>query len=299
MSAWRRSATSASVSVRSGDAERDGEREAHAARADRVGAEDVEELDPTRAGRRPCSRSVSSTAPAGHGVVDDEREVDRGRREPRHGGVGARHRARAASSVVDVELEADGRRRAGRARRRTSGIDLADAADVLAVDDDRGGADRMEARCGRRYEPPVGEPQLLGDRLDHGDGVVRCDVAIRFVRGAPHPSGAHRGQVHPLFRQGVAGLGRREDGTQLEQRDVGHCRARRCAQPQRSSPGRSCGPQERLLGAQRVLDLDHRVGREPGPREVGRREQRQRVCLVESGADEHVGQRFCAPAARR
>ena len=56
----------------------------------------------------------------------------------------------------------------------------------------------------------------------------------------------------------------------------------------RNSPGSRSRPQQRLLGPQRVLDLDHRVGGEPGACQIGRREQRQRVRLVVAGADEHV-----------
>ena len=49
------------------------------------------------------------------------------------------------------------------------------------------------------------------------------------------------------------------------------------------------GAQHRLLGAERVLDLHHRVERQPDRHEVRGRDERQRERLVEAGADEHVG----------
>ena len=80
---WRSSPTSVSVSVRSGARKRGHERERSRALTQRVGAEHVERARRPRADHRPrIGAAWAEIAPAGSSVVDDEREVDRRRREP-------------------------------------------------------------------------------------------------------------------------------------------------------------------------------------------------------------------------
>ena len=91
-----------------GRAERDREREAHATGTDRIRTEDVEQLDPLGqvAGRvAQCAKDRARR----HVLVNDEREVDRGSREPGDRTVCARL-ACSRARRVEVELEADGRR---------------------------------------------------------------------------------------------------------------------------------------------------------------------------------------------
>jgi hypothetical protein len=167
------------------------------------------------------------------------------------------------------------RRFGERHRLRHLGIDFADNADLRAVDDDRGSAG-MEARGGVGLEPPVAQPELAREGLDDGREVVDADVAVGLLRCAHEPSRTRGRKVQPLARQRVARLGRPEHAAELEQCDVG-VPVRVVVRHRAQDTGQQRRPENRLLRAQRVLDLDEAFRRHTGVREIGRREQRQRV----------------------
>ena len=129
-SCWRSSPTSSSVSVRSGARNAHREREAHPAGAERVGTEHVEQLDAdSSSSPAGVAQRARATSPAGHGVGDDEREVDRRGRETRDRRAPRAAVARPASSAStsssnattgagSVERRRAPRRRPRRSRRR-------------------------------------------------------------------------------------------------------------------------------------------------------------------------------------
>ena len=267
------------------------EREADLAGAERVGAEHVEQRDVLEQLARRRARASPATRAGGNGVVDDEREVDRRRREARHrpgaafepGSPRAARRRRArtrrpaprapsasTTPAATSPMRPTGCRRRARAR-RGPGADPS----TVAVSSRSVGEPQLAARA--RRAPRSRRRRRPGGRARAARAAPRATARTRDGRArraacSPRSGGAN---TVPVSNSATSG----SPCAALNATDAQHA-------------GQQRGPQDRLLGAQRVLDLDHVVGRRhPAAVEVGRREQRQRVDLVVARADEHVGDR--------
>ncbi len=120
-------------------------------------------------------------------LVHDEREVDRRRR------VRGRRPERAipATAVeqpIEIQLEPDDRRRELERDEQTR-VELPHDADLLAVDEDGGGAGGIEAGPGRRFGPTGGDLERVEDLVQHVERVEGVDRAVGLDRppAAPCP----------------------------------------------------------------------------------------------------------------
>ena len=216
------------------------EREAHPARrrARRIGRCRTARTDSSSS--PPASRSVRTMPSGRHRVGDDEREVDRGRRVARHRPRRARHslgtraacRRRARTRRPGRSARA---RRAPRRRSRRSRRSFSPSTTTLAARTGwKPGGDAAD-------EPPVGEPELLGECFDDRGQVVDRDVTVGLVR-QPARSGRRapcRGATaRPAACRPPRAARTRARARTARRRD---CRARRCAQPRAATPARSAG----------------------------------------------------------
>ena len=283
--AGARVATSASVSVRSGARNRS--ENARLTRPGPIASErNVSNTETLSSRSPPASRRVRRMSPAGTvSATTNARstpELGKARDGPCEDAASGR-----AEQQPEVELERD---RAGvdavvgRGGRR----DLTDAADLGAVDEHARAAPRVEARPATGEQPQIGQPQRVGERLEPRDRVGGLEVAVGTERPVAHEAGRGHAHVVALDGQQRAEHRRREHRAQLEQRGVGVA-ARDVGAERGEQTRKQRGAQHRLLGAERVLDLDDGIERQPGRRDVGRSDQRQRERLAETGADEHVG----------
>ena len=274
------------------------EREAHLARhrARRSGTRRTARR--ARAARRPAATQRGLHAPP-----PGPRRRRRTRGRPTTPGSAtpagrARSVARAGEQRVDVELarddRTDQRKRVDHARPRprrrapTGSPSTSTRAARRRVEPGersrpRGGDRRRAAPARARSSAAVasytstGRSGSCGARARRGANARTRASSARRAAARPARGGANTVPLSNSATSGVAVRGVVRDRAQ--------------------QPGQQRRAQDRLLGAQRVLDLDQRSSAaQPGAREIGRREQREREDLVVARADEHVG-RPCAGRA--
>ena len=208
----------------------------------------------------PASRSVRSTSPAGTVVGDDEREVDAEHREARDGPARGRCAGSRRAARRDRARTRPRRQRHRGARPRPAAI-WPTLPISVPLTSTRALRPAWKPGPPPASEPQIGQPQLLGERFEPRDRVGRFELAVGTERAdrARCPVAATATWSRSTGSS-VPSTGAREHGAQLEQRHVGVA-VRDVGAERREQPGQQRGPQHRLLGAQRVLDLDHRIER--------------------------------------